>query len=93
MFRGQLQKRAKKRGPVEDSGYARPSSPLLGFCSPMHGRRQMMHAKSCDLTPLRMKIQMQQEADDESNSSDESWNVAAVELNKENSCQVRFDAI
>ena len=48
-----------------------------------------MHAKSCDMTPYRLKLRMQAEADCESNSSEESWNVAAVDVQQENSsCQV-----
>lgn len=85
MFREQLslQRRSKKRSPVEDSNYERSSSPLLGFHSPaLRGRRGMMHAKSCDMTPLRLKLHMQ-----ESCSSDDSWNVAA---NDNSSCQVCY---
>ena len=95
MFRSGGQRRTKKRGgrPVEDSAYERPSSPLLGFGSPqMHGRRRMVHAKSCDMTPMRLQLQSgggQGDPDTESHSSDESWDVEAVDL-KENasSCQV-----
>lgn len=88
MFRGQLslQRRSKKRSPVVD-GYVRSSSPILGFHSPLRGRRGMMHAKSCDITPTRLKL-LELEADRESQSSDESWNV---NLDQENtSCQVCF---
>jgi hypothetical protein len=80
---------------VEDSTYERPSSPLLGFDSPLQTRRgRMVHAKSCDMTPLRLRLNsVQTEPDAQSNSSDESWNVAAVELGQEtpSSCQVSFD--
>ena len=82
--------------PVVDSSYERPSSPLLGFNSPMQGRRRMMHAKSCEIMPLRMRMRMQQEEDEESNSSDESWNVASVELKQEHensSCQVCMEIL
>ena len=50
-----------------------------------------MHAKSCDMTPLRLKLSMQAEADTMSDSSGESCNVAAVDLQQENtSCQVWY---
>ena len=83
----------KRGGPVADSTYERPSSPLLGFRNPRRGR--MVHAKSCDMTPLRLRLNsVQTEPDAESNSSDESWNVAAVDLRQENSsCQVSFDSL
>ena len=78
-----------------DSTYERPTSPLLGFHdSPLQTRRgRMVHAKSCDMTPLRLRLNSAQtEPDAQSNSSDESWNVAAVDLRQENSsCQVSFD--
>ena len=96
VFRVPRRGAAKKRGggpTVVDSSYERPTSPLLGFHSPLQVRRgRMVHAKSCDMTPLRLKLSMRRrpEADAESNSSDESWNVAAIELNQE--CQVCHDS-
>ena len=89
MFRGQRSKKRSSVVAVTDSSFARPSSPLLGFHSPPQSRRRMMHAKSCDMTPLRMKIHMQLEADLESQSSDESCNLAPANLNQANPCQVR----
>jgi hypothetical protein len=92
MFRGPRRAAKKRGGPVVDSTYQRPTSPLLGFSdSPLQTRRgRMVHAKSCDMTPLRLRLGSSAEADAESNSSEESWNVAAVDLKTENSsCQVR----
>jgi hypothetical protein len=83
MFRGGQRRTKKRGGPVEDSTYERPSSPLLGFDSPLQTRRgRMVHAKSCDMTPLRLRLNsVQTEPDAQSNSSDET----------PSSCQVCFD--
>ena len=80
----------------DSTNYERPSSPLLGFDSPLQMRRgRMVHAKSCDMTPLRLRLNsVQTEPDAQSNSSDESWNVGAVDLGQESSsCQVSFDRL